>query len=357
MRHDPPRGRSAAISAANRRVRVLAPAAALVLGSALLTACGSSGSDGNTVTVGSNGNIFSISLKLADSAGYFKKQGIKVKFIKVTPSTGTSALQSGSIQFLNNSPTGFASALAKHVPEKAVANTGGGNPLGLVVSKKFASAHGLTAQTPAAQVAKALDGSTGGASSTNTKAEAGLFLKGQGIDSSKAVKWVTLPSPAADKAALKSGQIDWFVTSEPTPLQIQNDGDGVVVVDPKKAPQWSFAQAGYGEFLVANKSYLAKNADTTKKFTAAVEQATAYLAAHGADATVMNVARKAMSGVPDPVLKSSIELVEWPKTGAMDQAGWDKTLAFVNSLGALPSGTKVTSEDWTNKYLPSGGQS
>ncbi|TDD84387.1 ABC transporter substrate-binding protein [Actinomadura darangshiensis] len=341
-----------------RRPRVLAPAAALLLGSALLTACGDSSDSGGstTVSIGSNGNIFSMSLELAQSGGYFEKRGVKVKLVQVTSSTGTAALQSGSIQFLNNSPNGFMSALAKKVPETAVALTGGGNPLGLVVSKKFADAHRLTAETPGEQVARALDGSKGGASSPNTKAESSLFLQKRGVDPTK-VKWVSLPSASANKAALTSGQIDWFVTSEPIPLQIQNDGDGVVVVDPKKAPEWSAAQAGYGEFLVANKRYLADNGETTKKVVAAVQEATNYLGTHGADATVLNVARKAMSGIPDPVLKSSIELVEWPKAAAMDQAGWTKTAAFVHSLGEGSAETKVTKDDWTNQYVTEGGQS
>ncbi|GGU08692.1 ABC transporter substrate-binding protein [Actinomadura citrea] len=351
-------GRGPIAPVTRRRARIIASAAALVLGSALLTACGGSADSGGdgTVTVGSNGNIFDMPLKLADSAGYFRKQGLKVKFVTTTASTGTSALQSGSVQFLNNSPTGFTSALAKKVPEVAIAVSGLGNPLGLVVGKKFATAHKLTAQTPAAQVAQALAGSKGGVSSANTKAEAGLFLKANGVDPGK-VTWVTLPSASADKAALNSDQIDWFITSEPIPLQVQNEGEGLVLVDPQKAPMWAAAQAGYGEVVVATKSYLSGHADTAKKFVAAVQEANAYLAAHQADATVMSVARKAQPGVPDPVLQSSIALVEWPKSGAMDEAGWNKTLAFVNSLGALPGGTKVTTDDWTNKYLPAGAQS
>ncbi|MFD0687318.1 ABC transporter substrate-binding protein [Actinomadura fibrosa] len=355
---DPMTGPSGGTPVTRRRARVLAPAAALLLGSALLTACGgSSGSGGDTaVTIGSNGNIFDMPLKLADSAGYFRKRGLKVKFVTTTASTGTSALQSGSVQFLNNSPTGFTSALAKKVPETAIAVSGLGNPLGLVVGKKFAEQHKLTAQTPAAQVAQALAGSKGGASSANTKAEANLFIKANGVDSGT-VKWVTLPSATANKAALSSGQIDWFITSEPIPLHVQNEGDGVVVADPQKAPMWAAAQAGYGEVVVATKTYLSGHAEAAKKFVAAVQEANAYLAAHQADPTVMDVARKAQPGVPDEVLKASIALVEWPKTGAMDEAGWAKTLAFVNSLGALPSGTKVTTDDWTNTYLPAGAQS
>ncbi|WP_200823588.1 ABC transporter substrate-binding protein, partial [Actinacidiphila yanglinensis] len=282
----------------------------MALGTLTLTACGSNGpgknADGTTtVTVGVAGNIFDLPIRLAEANGYFSKQKLKVKYVTTTAATGTSALESGSIQFLNDSPTDFVSAIGKNVPETAIAADGGGNPLGLIVSTKFATAHGLTADTPAAQVAKALDGSTGGASSANTKGEAAVFLKAYGVDSSK-VKWVSLPSPAADKAALKSNQIDWFVTSQPTPLAIQDTGDGIVVADSIKVPAWSEAQAGYGQIVVARNSYLTQNPDTAKKFATAVQQATAYMHTNINSTTVQTVAQKALPGIPTSVIKASL---------------------------------------------------
>jgi NitT/TauT family transport system substrate-binding protein len=338
-------------------VRSVALTATAALGATLLAGCGSdsgsttSANGTTTVTVGISGNIFDMSIRVADANGYFAKQGLKVKYVTLTAATGSSALQSGSVQFLNSSPTGFVTAITKHIPMTAIATNGGGNPLGLVVSKKFAKAHGLTAQSPADQVAKALDGSTGGASSANTQAEAGIFLKANAVDPGK-VKWVSLPSPAADKAALKSNQIDWFVTSEPIPLNIQFSGDGVVVADPEKAPQWSAAQAGYGQVVAVRTSWAAQHADTAKKFVTAVEQATAYLKANLKSPTVLSVAKTAMPGIPDEVLQSSLEQVDWPQTDAMDEAGWNTTMGFLNQLGAFPKGTTISAKDWTNKYLP-----
>uniref|UniRef100_UPI003EBD5D23 ABC transporter substrate-binding protein n=1 Tax=Actinacidiphila sp. bgisy145 TaxID=3413792 RepID=UPI003EBD5D23 len=192
--------------------------------------------------------------------------------------------------------------------ETAIAADGGGNPLGLIVSTKFAKAHHLTASTPAAQVAKALDGSTGGSSSANTKGEASVYLKAYGVDPGK-VKWVSLPSPAADKAALKSNQIDWFVTSQPTPLAIQATGDGVVVADSTKVTAWSEKEAGYGQIVVARNSYLSQHADIAKKFATAVQQATAYMHDNIDSATVQNVASKALPGVPASVVKASLPQV------------------------------------------------
>ncbi|MFJ4621692.1 ABC transporter substrate-binding protein [Streptomyces sp. NPDC088812] len=341
--------------------RLLALASAALLAPALLTACG--GDSGTTttsdglvqVTVGGGGSIFDTPLQVADANGYFRKQGLAVKFVTLTAATGPSALQSGSVQFFDSSPTGFVSALAKGLPQIAVSADGLGNPLGLVVSKKFAEAHKLTAESPAEQVAKALAGSTGGASSANTKAEAGIFLDKYGVDPDKKVTWVSLPSPAADKAAINSGQIDWFVTSEPIPLQIENDGDGVVVADPFKVPEWAAEQAGYGQVVVTQKSYATAHPDIVKKFVTAVQQATAYMDTHledSDDQTVLKAAQKSLKGVPDSVVQASLQQVDWPASGAMDAAGWKKTMAFLDSLGTLPANAEVTSDNWTNKYLP-----
>jgi NitT/TauT family transport system substrate-binding protein len=331
--------------------RALALLSVASLGSALLAGCGGSSSGSTTsVTIGVGGNIFDLPIRLADSNGYFAKQGLKVKFVTLTAATGTSALESGSVQFLNDSPTDFLSAVGKHVAERAISEDGGGNPLGLIVSTKFAKDHGLTSSSPASDVAKALDGSTGGASSANTKGEASVFLKAYGVDSGK-VKWVSLPSPAADKAALKSNQIDWFVTSEPTPLEIQDAGDGVVVADPVKVPAWSAEQAGYGQVVVARTSYLGGHAATAKKVAAAVQEATAYMNAHVDGPVVQAVARKSLPGVSAPILKASLELVDWPVIDTMTAADWNKTLAFINSLQALPEKARISSGDWTNTYL------
>jgi NitT/TauT family transport system substrate-binding protein len=335
------------------RTRSLAALSAIALGSLMLAGCGggSPTDDANTVTIGVANNIFDLPIRVADANGYFSKQGLTVKYVTLTASTAASALQSGSVQFLNDSPTNFVTAVDKHLPETAIAQDGGGNPLGLVVSNSFATAHRLSSSSPATEVAKALAGSTGGASSPNTKGEAGVFLKAFGVDPG-GVKWVSLPSPAADKVSLTSNQIDWFVTSQPTPLQIQNSGSGVVVADSIKVPAWSAAQAGYGQVVVADKDYLAQYPGTAKKIAGAVQQATAYINAHSTSAEVRAAAQKSLSGVPASVLTDSVAQVAWPTNDQMTAADWTKTLNFINSLGALTQRGTVTSGDWTNTYLP-----
>ena len=56
--------------------------------------------------------------------------------------------------------------------------------------------------------------------------------------------------------------------------------------------------------------------------------------------------------VPANVLESSLEQVDWLAKSSMDAATWNTTTAFIDAKGALPDGAKVTTSDWTNKYLP-----
>lgn len=158
-----------------RRTWVLA--APLVVGTLALAACGSSSAPGSggstgsltTISVGLAGNIFDLPLRVAEQDGYYKREGLNVKFVTVTATTDNAALESGSIAFLPQAPAGWAEALVKGSPQVAVENEATGIPLGLVVNKQFAASHGITSATSAASVAKDLVGSTGGLSSTWTQ--------------------------------------------------------------------------------------------------------------------------------------------------------------------------------------------
>jgi ABC-type nitrate/sulfonate/bicarbonate transport system substrate-binding protein len=329
---------------------VRAFAALLIACSGLLAACGSGNSDGlPTVTVGVGNNVFDTPIRVAVDKGFFRAAGLDVKVVTVASANGAAALQSNSVRFLNDSPTDFINAVARGIPEIAVSMDGGGNPLGLVVSTRFAAAHGLTAQSPPDVVARALPGSTGGASSATTKGQANILLREYGVDPAT-VRYVTLTSPAADKAALANNLIDWFVTSEPIPLDAQADGDGLVLAGPDTVPVWSFPRTGYGQVIVARQSFAEENPDLVRRFVGAVARASAYTRDHETEA--LGVLKQTLTGNPDPVLLTSLRLVDWPRTGAMSAADWATTVAFISKEGAIPPGTAFPSDAWTNQYLP-----
>ena len=336
-------------SAPGRTRAAYAIFAAAVLSVATLSACGSSADASGTVKIGVQGNIYDLPIQVAEAEGYFKDAGINVKLVTITASTGTSALQSGSINLLHASPTTLAAAVGQKIPQQAIGVDAVGNPLGIVASTDFAKKHDLSGDSPAAEVAAALKGSKGGVSSTNTQAEASVFLKAQGLDPDKDINWATLPSSSADQAALKNGQIDWFITSEPLPYQVEADGDGVVVAGPKNVSQW--AVQSYSEVVMATKTYLKSNGSTATKFLSAIEKANAFINAHKDDAALKKIVADAYPTFAAEAMEKSLAEVEWPESAEMDDNGWKTTMGFLQSLGTLPDGAGIGEDDWTNSYV------
>lgn len=339
---------------AGARVSVIA--AVLALGSALLAGCGSGGTGTSSgtgaltnVTVGVGGTIFDTPLRVAAAKGFFREEGLNVTFITLTSSIYSIALQSNSVQFLNDSPSDFLTAVGRSLPEVAVSMDGAGSPLGLIVSTRFAKQHGLTAQSPPSVVAKALVGSTGGASSSVTKGQAGIFMREYGVNPD-AVHYATLPSPSSDQAALRNNEIDWFITSEPVPLEAQDSGAGIVVAGPDRVPDWSIARSGYGQVVVVRTSFAGQNAGLVRRFVDAVRQGSTYTRAHESQAAA--IMKKTLTGATPSTLLASLRLVGWPTTGAMSGSGWTTSEAFISKEGALHAGAKLPGSAWTDQYLP-----
>lgn len=333
-------------------VPVFAAAVGLLAG-ACAASSASGSSDGKLdITVGvSDDNVNILPVWVAQQKGFFAKYGINVKLEVLSTTTTNSALASGSVQFLAGSAKNFLTAIQQGVPEIAVAQTSIGVPLGLVVSTKFADAHHITKDTPLATVAKDLIGSTGGSASNSTTAEVNLFLQSYGVNAGN-MKVTTLSTSQTYLAALKTNEIDWFMTSEPTPLQAQAEGAGIVVATPENVAVWSPDNIGPGNITVTTKSYAAKNPDTVKKFTQAMQAAVAYIHTNEQSSAVTSIATTELSGIPSAVLSESISQIDWPADSQMTTAQWAAGVKFTAEIGSIKSSTTVhEGTDWTNQYL------
>lgn len=341
-----------------RAVLPLASSAAVVA----LASCGSSSHNNHAtqaaadhsltnITVGTvAANINALPIWVAQAKGYYRREGLNVKLSALGGEALSSALQSGSVQFLEDSAASFQAAVAQHAPQIAVAAVGSGFPIGLIISTKFAREHQLTSTTPPAQIAKALIGSTGGSSSAPTTGQAGLFLNEFGVKLSQ-VKIATLSSPAADVAALKSGRIDWFLTSEPLPQLTESQGSGIVVGTPANVPAWTPAKAGLAEVAVTSHSYASDHPDIVRKFVSATQAATQYIAGHKQQ--VLPIAAAQMSGVPKPILLKAYSIFGWQKSAKMSASMWRAGTATNVKIGVLHHTIPFTENvDWTNKYIP-----
>jgi NitT/TauT family transport system substrate-binding protein len=342
-----------------RRISWLGGATAALLGMSV-AACSSSPSAASnsgaasgmqTVTVATSGdNIFDLPIWEAQASGYYAKQGLNVNFTVLSATTLNTALNSGSVEFLNDNPTTFLEeSVTGNSSQVVVEGLSTGAPLGLVVSTAFARAHGITASTPPATVAKDLIGSTGGASAKSTVGEADMFLRQYGVQPSQ-VKIATLSTVSADEAALQSNEIDWFCTGEPVPLEAEQQGSGIVVGKPDNVTEWQTSKTGLTEAIVTAKQYASGNPEIVKKFVTATQEATAYLNSHPSQAAAL--AQSKIPGLTTQIARETNALITWLSSGQMTSAQWQNTVAFNEIEGSIPSGTTVSeTADWTNKYL------
>jgi NitT/TauT family transport system substrate-binding protein len=305
-----------------------------------------------TVTVAASAsNVDDLAIWEAQKGGYYAKQGLNVKFPILSTATLDSALDSGSVDFLNENPTTLLQGLATggSASQIVVEGLATGVPMGLVISTAFAKAHGITATTPPATVAKDLVGSTGGSSAKATLGEAYMFLRQYGVQPSQ-VKIATLSNTSADQAALQSNEIDWFCTSEPIPFQVQQKGLGIVVGRPDNVAEWQPSKTGLSEALVTTTNFANGNPGIVKKFVTATQQAATYLTSHQSQA--VSLLQSEIPGLTAQLAQETNSLIDWLPSGQMSNAQWQTTLTFNESEGVVASGTKVTeSVNWTNKYL------
>jgi NitT/TauT family transport system substrate-binding protein len=296
----------------------------------------------------SSSNLNNLPVLAAQQEGYYAKAGLNVKTAVLTAATTNTALQSGSVQFIDGNTTEFVEAVAKGTGQLAVENQTVGIPLGFVISRSFAASHGITGKTPIATVAKDLIGSTGGSSAASTTGEAEILLQEFGVAPSQ-IKIATLASPSADESALKSNQIDWFCTSEPIPYEVQAAGSGLVVGTPENVPSWAASQIGLGALIVTEKSYAQANPTIVREFVRATEEAVKYISLNPSRA--LDIAQTQFPGVSRTVLENSLSQIKWPADGTMTDALWQTTVDFIVKQGVVPSGSKVASTDWTNHYV------
>ena len=305
--------------------------------------------DTNSVTIGfASPNTVDLPEWIAMQNGYFTAKGVTVKFVNLTAPTINAALVSGSVQFGVESNATLVGSVATGVPVEGIDATAYGIPLGLCISNAFMAAHHLTTKTPWSKVAKALIGSTGGSNATSVTGGISVALQSVGVPLSD-VHISLFATQQSMYSAFVAGQVSWFAGGEPTPLQAQAAGYGQVLGTEKTVPGWAPKLQGYGQLVVAAKSWLAANPGTAKAVVQAIEEGSKWLGQHEQKALAIAVANS--PGIPPNVLFNSYRILTWPTNGKFNVNKWRTSMAFNIKSGQYPPGTKVIQNvDWTNQY-------
>lgn len=348
--------------ASRRAARGRKAAAGIFAATALagtLAACGSSSTSSasssstasstatTNISIGDGiANIEILPIWVAQTEGYFAAHHLNVKLATLTDTTVTPALVSGSIQYAEVAVSLFESALSDKVPVIAIQNVAEGVPGALIVTKKYATAHSLTSSTPAATAISALKGSIGGFSSPVTQGQANLLLKSDGVSTSQ-VKEVSFSTVSGVEAAFEKGEIDWFVTGQPTPDLLASKGLGTVIADRQSASAWSAPLIN--EVLISESSYASAHSTVTKELAASLKEALSYINSNSAGAAA--ILQQNETGLPTAVAKEALSASIWPASSPFSAQQWASSLKFAIACGEVPAGSSIPASAYTNSYL------
>lgn len=167
---------------------------------------------------------------IAEDAGFFKKEGLKVSAPVIVGVGSANAVIAGSADFTIGTGPVFLRAAARGQRLLAIANLIDRPLVELVLRKDVAAAAGITEQTPFAARAKALKGKTIGIQGVNSIIHAWerLVAFRGGLDVEKDVRIAPMDPPGM-LPSLVTKQIDGYATSLPFTTQAVVQGQAIML--------------------------------------------------------------------------------------------------------------------------------
>lgn len=325
----------------------------LVVAALALAGCGSGGSSSASSGSGSgsgsgpipvtitsfNGSFASLSVYVANRKGFFQQHGISPKF--VTVSSGSAAMQamlSGSSEMANVAIFEALTAVSKGESVKYIVGAATGSFGELVVGKNVKLADESQGY-PA--VIKDLKGKKIGVSSKGSATYYALAytLQQAGLNPNTDVTIVPAGTLSAQVAALKSGQLDAFMSQEPVTTQVTSSGDGRVVYYEYQGNRPALFDNLITNGIATTQQYLTANPKAVQGVHDAVAQADSYIA--GLDQAGVTALASVVSpdfpGISTSVLAQAISHYQKLYSATMSKAGVSAANTLLQANGVLKS--------------------
>ena len=167
---------------------------------------------------------------IAEDAGFFKKEGLKVTFRNIVGVGSVNAVIAGSADFTMGTGPVFLRAAAQGQRLYAIVNLVDRPLVEMVLRKDVADAAGITDKTPLAERAKAMKGKTIAIQGVGSIVHAWqrLVASRGGLDLEKDVRIAPMDPPAM-LPALENKAIDGYATSMPFTTQAIVKGSAVML--------------------------------------------------------------------------------------------------------------------------------
>lgn len=334
----------------NRKMKMLAFAAAAALGVTSLAACsGEAASDDGKVTIAVAGltNLHNVPLVLADEFGYFAEEGVDVELID--SQSGTKALEAVA----SNS----ADVAASFYDHTLRMQAKGQSYKAFIVLSKSPGAILAVPPSKASQVTSVADlkGLPVGIAAPGAAEDAyfSQALRNVGL-TREDVSLVTTGTGASAVAAMESGQVaaGWMYEPAFSQFEGRNPGTGILVDTRTEAGVTEmFGEGGYAaETLYTKADWLEKNGDAARKVDRAVVKALAWMS----DQSAAEITAKMPESLTGSDRKAYAEVLDatlpiFTTDGKMPKGGYEANVALLESSQGL-SDLRPT-ETFTNDYV------
>ena len=297
-------------------------------------------------------------LMIAQTKGYFKKEGIEYEHVLTTGGAVTmAALTNGDVQFVANSASDVLLIRARGDQITAL----GAFPVSLgwniAASNEWLKLKGLTKdkvkKMTVEEKVRAMKGATLGAATVGgAPAQVARYLfKLHGLKPDEHGQIVAVGSGRARVAALKQGQVNMIVGGIPDTEQPELEGWGVTYI--RIGGEIDVFRDYPHESINAMEGYIKKNPDTVRAVLRAVALGNNLVIDNAAESD--EILFKHFQKIDPLVLKAVMEQARsrFRRNMRMTKSGWDNIQKVFLSAGILKS-ELGTSEGgfWTNNYLP-----
>jgi NitT/TauT family transport system substrate-binding protein len=307
-----------------------------------------------TVRINVNPVPYQSPIFIAAKEGFDARNGLKIELVKLAAGAqNTPALVNGTLTFSSCTFDNVANFHEQGKQVVAIYKLVERPTLDLVVANKI-TAGGVTAQSPLADRLKALKGFKFGISETGGPSDVFLraLLHEAGLIPGQDVEVVRMGSIAGLFAGLKSGQIDGYVLSPPSPQQAEKAGVGKVLIKISQGEVPALAKFP-SVAICTTQERLDKEADVVKRFVKALQEANDWMRKN--EAETVKVGQALFPNVKTEIWKQAVELSipAISADGRFEQDEIEKAFAVYKNAGAsniIPDPREGLT--WTNAYLP-----
>lgn len=291
---------------------------------------------------------------IADKLGYYEDEGVDMQLILVE-GTGPAiqALVGGSAQFAAVDSGGTVQPFEKGAQVLAIQANVNKLTMDFVLSNDALAKTGVTPESSIEERFKALDGlmigitSPGAATDIFTR----YYLNQVGLVPEQDTKLLAVGAGPSLAAALKSGQIDGFMLSPPTPQQVEANGDGKIIISASLGDVPGLDNFPY-EVINVMKSYAESEPETVRAVARALARAN-NLMIDDLDAAV-EALKLHFDKVDPELLRAGAESVAnaVPRDGLMNEDGWKNAVEIYKGSGMIKEDLDTTEGVfWTNEFL------